>query len=52
MFAVPCFLPAVPETHDCAAGHYFIYMDKVFGSLVTPMEYEAATAKGKALTAN
>jgi lathosterol oxidase len=22
-------------------GHYFVYMDRLFGSLVTPEEYEA-----------
>jgi hypothetical protein len=34
------------------AGHYFIYMDKLFGSLVTPTEYAAAMAKpGSALKA-
>ena len=22
-------------------GHYFIYMDKIFGTLVTPEEYES-----------
>ena len=22
-------------------GHYFVYMDKLFGTLVTPEEYEA-----------
>jgi hypothetical protein len=25
------------------AGHYFVYMDKLFGSLVTPTEYAAIT---------
>ena len=41
--------------HIClpfCTGHYFIYMDKLFGSLVTPTEYAAAMAKpGSALKA-
>lgn len=28
-------------------GHYFVYMDKLFGTLVTPEEYEAEQ-QGKA----
>ena len=31
-------------TYKANYGHYFIYVDKFFGTLVTPTEYEAEVA--------
>lgn len=33
-------------------GHYFVYMDKLFGTLVTPEEYEAVQQAKAAAKAN